>query len=390
MHWLVIPAVALPCAVITLLGLKVMLETRRLIRIDRGELLEPDLWPKLSIVIAASNEAGAIEGALGSLLDVDYPDLEIIVVDDRSTDRTGEIILRLASDDSRIKPVRVDVLPDGWLGKVNALQQGFQRATGEFVLFTDADVHFEGTILKRSIRHALDGGVDHLVVLADPYPDRFWVDVAISAFFVALMVFVRVRDIESDRQDAFIGSGAFNLVRRETFERTPGFEWLRMEIADDIGVGLMMKMVHAKQRLVLSGGLVSLHWYTSVGDLVRGLEKNSFPVTARYSWKRFLLLAVLSLWGYVAPFASFVPCGIPWLWLAGATVFAANTVMSLTLFRRVGLRFLPSLFIPFGQFIMFWALVRSAYAFWRTQGVTWRGTFYPVAMLREGIRVKLP
>jgi hypothetical protein len=150
-----------------------------------------------------------------------------------------------------------------------------------------------------------------------------------------------------------------------------------------------MKKARAKQRLVLSGGSVSLHWYTSVGEMVRGLEKNIFPVTSRYSWSRFLVVFILVAWGDLAPFVAFV-CDVPWLWVAGAAVFGANTVVSIVLSRRIGLRLLPSLFIPFGQFIMVWALLRSAYAFWRTQGVTWRGTFYPVAMLRDGVRVKLP
>ena len=112
---------------------------------------EPPSWPELGVVIAASNEAETIEPALRSLLAQDYPSLEIVMVDDRSTDRTGTIVDHLAASDARISRVHVRVLPAGWLGKVHALQRGVERVRGDFVLFTDADIHFAPGALRRAV-----------------------------------------------------------------------------------------------------------------------------------------------------------------------------------------------------------------------------------------------
>ena len=101
----------------------------------------PRVWPRLSIVIPACNEAPAIQGAVESILAQDYPNLEIVLIDDRSTDETGVIIDRLAASDFRILRIHVTRLPDGWLGKVHALCRGAEASTGEWMLLTDADVH---------------------------------------------------------------------------------------------------------------------------------------------------------------------------------------------------------------------------------------------------------
>jgi cellulose synthase/poly-beta-1,6-N-acetylglucosamine synthase-like glycosyltransferase len=387
--WLVILAVVLPCAIVSACGLRVALAALRLTRLDRADAPDPQRWPRLSIVVPASNEAQTIEAALETLLRVDYPELEIIVVDDRSTDRTGEIILRLAAKDARITPVRIDQLPDGWLGKVHALRQGRAKATGEWLLFTDADVHFEGPILKRAVAYAGVKGIDHLVVLADPTSRSFWVNVAVSSFFYALMTMIRLQHIESDRKDAFIGSGAFNLVRGTAFDRTPGFEWLKMEIADDLALGMMVKGAGAKQSVVLSPGSVRVEWYPSVMEMVRGLEKNSFPVMARFSWLRFAGIMFLYTLATLAPFAAFLPLGISWLWIAGASVFAANTIGAFTLASRAGLKLLPLLLAPFGQFLLYFTFVHSAYKCGRSGGTTWRGTFYSAESVKAGARIKL-
>src|SRR6185369_2740694 len=104
-----------------------------------------------SVVVPACNEARTIERALTSLLAQDYPDLEIVLVDDRSSDETGAIIEHLAASDRRISAIHVRELPAGWLGKVHALQRGLERARGELVLFTDADIHFAPGALRRAV-----------------------------------------------------------------------------------------------------------------------------------------------------------------------------------------------------------------------------------------------
>src|SRR5262249_1819655 len=123
---------------------------------------EPASWPRVSVIIPACNEEATIEEALRSRLREGYPAAEYIVVDDRSTDRTGEILDRIAAEDPRVVALHVRELPDGWLGKVHALHAGLARATGEWVLFSDADIHHEVGTLRRAVAHCEQNGIDHL------------------------------------------------------------------------------------------------------------------------------------------------------------------------------------------------------------------------------------
>jgi cellulose synthase/poly-beta-1,6-N-acetylglucosamine synthase-like glycosyltransferase len=258
---------------------------------------DPPSWPSLSVVVPACNEARTIERALASLLAQDYPGLEIVLVDDRSSDGTGAIMERLAASDRRISTIHVRELPAGWLGKVHALQRGLERARGELVLFTDADIHFAPGALRRAIAWVEDRRLDHLAVLAEVRQSSFWVGVCLWSAFRGIVTLARPWEAMDPRSTKAIGTGAFNLVRRAAFERTPGFEWLRLEVADDIGLGLMMKRSGGRPGLVLGRGQVLSEAYPKLADAVRGLEKNGFAQAARFSAWRGLAVAVLAVVG---------------------------------------------------------------------------------------------
>src|SRR5215471_1706216 len=127
--------------------------------LSEQETRTPSLWPRLSVVVPACNEAPHLESAVLTLTQQDYPDLEIVLVDDRSTDNTGKIIDRLGQNDPRIRPVHVETLLSGWLGKVHALHRGVEEASGDWLLFTDADVHFFSR--RFAPRHRLCAGSAH-------------------------------------------------------------------------------------------------------------------------------------------------------------------------------------------------------------------------------------
>ena len=148
---------------------------RRCPQLDEVDANDPSSWPTLSVVVPARDEAHTIEPAVASLLAQDYPNLQVVLVDDRSTDETGTIIDRLAAKDSRVAAVHVRELPDGWLGKVHALQRGVERASGDFILFTDADIHFAPGVLRRAIAWSEAERLDHLAVLAEVTSPSIWV-----------------------------------------------------------------------------------------------------------------------------------------------------------------------------------------------------------------------
>ena len=154
-----------------------------------------ELWPTLSLIIPACNEERSIEAAARSLLEQRYPNLELIFVNDRSTDQTGDIIQRLAEEDSRVTVLHIETLPDGWLGKVHALHRATEVARGDWLLYTDADVSFQPGALQEIVQFAETEGVDHLAGLPRMRPAGVWVGIAIAAFYTTSMFFISSRRV---------------------------------------------------------------------------------------------------------------------------------------------------------------------------------------------------
>ncbi len=369
---------------------RMMLEASSLRLLAEEAPPEPAVWPRLSVVIAACNEAGTLEQALATLLGQDYPDLEIVLVDDRSTDGTSELIDRMAARDARVRPVHVTSLPEGWLGKVHALHAGVGAARGDWVLFTDADVHFHTGALRKAVALCIADEVDHLVVLPDARARTFLEEAAVDAMGEIFMQRTRAGRIGASNQ-AYAGVGAFNLVRRATFERSEGFAFLRLEVLDDVGLGLVMRRVGGRARFAIGTGEVVLRWYSSLRDMAGGLEKNLFGWIAHYSAVR-LVGTVIAWWAVLAaPVVAVVVAVLapaPYLWpLAGAcglSLLAAAVVLARRTRRPLG----PLLFLPLGRFLVSLMLIRSAIACWRRRGIVWRGTTYPLPALRKWQRVK--
>jgi len=363
---------------------------RRCPQLAEVDANDPSSWPTLSVVVPARDEAHTIEPAVASLLAQDYPHLQVVLVDDRSTDEMGTVIDRLAAKDSRVAAVHVRELPDGWLGKVHALQRGVEHASGDFVLFTDADIHFAPGVLRRAIAWSEAERLDHLAVLAEVTSPSVWVAACVAASSRGLIGLARPWEATDPRSAKAIGTGAFNLVRRSAFERTPGFEWLRLEVADDIGLGLMMKRWGGRPGLLIGRGQVRHETYATVFDAVRGLEKNGFAQGARFSAWRGSALVVLAVVGAFAPFAAFLPMGPPWLPLLGAGTLAVFAIAARILTRAFGAPLVSVLAsLPLGDLLMAYVIARATLLGVRRGGLVWRGTTYPTGLLRDGQRVTM-
>lgn len=349
-------------------------------------------YPLLSVIVPACNEAEHLAAALRSLLAQNYPRLEIIVVDDRSIDRTGAIIDGLAATDSRIRAIHIESLPDGWLGKVHALHCAVQQARGDWYLFTDADVRFAQGTLRGAVRYARAFRLNHLTCVPEIDAASLWLDVAIRSFFLVFSVTARLAGINRYGSRRSVGIGAFNLVEADMFNRSPGFEWLKMEPADDLGVGLMMNRAGARTHLVNGNGLINVAWYHSLRGLIRGLEKNSFGPAARYSYARQAAI-VFFLWCLVAAPPICLIVGLKnndaiLLATAGATLLVSLGV-ACAMPRNTAREIIAYLALPLGILLISWVMIRSAYLCLRNDGIDWRGTHYSLSQLREGQRVKL-
>ena len=364
----------------------------RVPQFQRFRFTEPKQLPLLSVVIPACNEAANIAGAVASLLAQDYPNFELILVNDRSNDGTGEIIDRLASRDQRIRALHVQTLPEGWLGKVHALDRGSQIAQGEWLLFTDADVHFAAGTLRRALGWAMENRIDHLGLAPLAVQNGFLLDIVVHTFMLLFLLGTRAAGINRPTSRAFAGVGAFNLVRRAAFQRTLGFPWLRLEPCDDVGLGMMVKRAGGRSFFAFAQQNLSVAWYPSVAAMFKGLEKNLFGSTANYHWWVTLIntLALFAL--AVAPGLAILGGlieGRHLLYGAGLAALATHWAFSFTAATQGWRSRFSLLFVPFGLTMIGAMMVNAAWKCLVHGGIDWRGTRYPLEQLRAGQRVKL-
>ena len=349
----------------------------------------PHAWPRLSVIIPACNEAVAIESALTSILRQDYPDLEIILIDDRSTDGTAEIVDRMAAADPRITAIHVERLPDGWLGKVHALDLGARKAGGSWLLFTDADVHMEQDTLRQAIAFVEHHELDHMAAVPEMWPSSLPVDACIALFSRGFVVATRLWGVSDPKSDAFVGIGAFNLVRRAALERTDGFNWLRLEVGDDMALGMMLKESGARSVLVNAYGLLGLYWYRTLAEMSHGAEK-AYSSVGRCSLVRIAVLSAVLVAMEWSPLIALIGWNIPGLRWAGAAMLAAAVGCHAILARWSKSRMLPGLFFLLAALLTAGIMLRSGWLGFLRGGVVWRGTLYGKDQLRSGRRLKLP
>jgi len=367
--------------VVTALQLHLLLGMRRIRRVAAIDSVKGPL-PSVSIVVAARNEERGIEAGLRSLMELDYSPAQLIVVNDRSTDRTGEIIDRVSLEDSRIVVIHLESLPEKWLGKNHALQCGAEVATSEYLLFTDADVVFRPRALVNTVVYAETHSLDHLAALpAFSMPTTLLESFAtvFSIFFLTYFVPWRASD---PRSAAHIGIGAFNLVRREVYEQIGRHEPIRMRPDDDIKLGKLIKNAGFRQELVLASSEIRVPWYATVREAVIGLEKN---VLAGVDYRPSILLGncVLVLAVFFWPFvAIWLLAGVArWLYVATAVILLLSTG-KLALDLSAGGRFWCVLWYPMTLLLFVYVVVRNTIlTYWRG-GIRWRDQHYPLSQLR--------
>lgn len=349
--------------------------------------------PMVSIIIPACNEEEHLEASLLSRLNQDYPRFEVIVINDRSTDGTKAVIDRVAARDNRLISLDISELPNGWLGKVHALHQGVKLAQGDWYLFSDADITFQPDMLRSAIIYAKSQQIEHLTCIpeAEMYND-FWLDVTCIGFLLLFCNSARIPDINQDKGSNAIGIGAFNLVEAQVFNQTKGFEWLKMEPADDMGVGFMLKQHGAKSRVADGTGLMKFSWYQNLSQAFSGLEKNTFGPGSEYSYvKQSGIVLFLLAIGLVPSLALGlgILSGDAILILTGALAWLTNLIITFTIPKESNKEVPFYLLLPIGIMLIATIMANAAWKCFQNRGVFWRGTLYPVEQLRAGQRVKL-
>lgn len=332
---------------------------------------------RCSVVIAARDEEARIEQTVRHLLLQRGVELEIIVVDDRSADRTGEILRRLAKDDARLLVKRVDVLPDGWLGKCYACHIGANAATGDWILFTDADCWMKPDVIVRALRVAERESADHVTMA----PGTVLSSAAARAWYLLFLASLAgwFSKVNRDQPKSHVGIGAFNLVHASAYRQCGGYEALCLTVVDDIKLGLLLSRAGKRTRAFLGADDVECHWGKTVGSMVKIMEKNYFAALdyrlglALAGGVAVILVCAILLLGLISGTPAGLVAGLsPLSLILPATILA----------RRVGWSGPCAIWMPFMFPTFLYALSNSTFDTLRQRGIRWRETFYPLATLR--------
>lgn len=341
----------------------------------------PACPPRVSVVIPARDEERNLAAALDSLLAQDYPDYEVIVVDDRSGDATSAIIARKAACTGRLRAIRIDELPAGWLGKNHALERGAQAASGAILIFADADVVMRPDAISRGVAYALEANRDHIAVAPAVVAPGVLLGMLVGTFIMFFSAYARPWRAPDPRSHCFIGIGAYNLVRVEAYRAVGGHARIAMRPDDDLMLGKIIKAAGYSQEMLFGRDVVSVEWYPSVGALVRGLEKNTLA-GVNYSVAAIIASAVAQAVFFVWPFIALAG-------VSGATALL-NAVICILLLaayadttRIAGTPRWYAFGLPFMVILFSWILLRATWVTLRDGGITWRGTHYPLAALKE-------
>jgi glycosyltransferase involved in cell wall biosynthesis len=396
---------------------------------DFAPLADTDC-PRITLIFAARDEEEKLPAALATLAAIDYPHLEIIAVDDRSADATGRILEEFALTGlktghynglgdggdmgiglaglktgaytgagagagtgayigggerraERFRVVHVRELPAGWLGKPHALQKAYESSTGEWLLFTDADVRFAPDALRRAMAVVQSKKLDHLTLFGDVEMVGFWETVVLTFFGLAMHVANDPYRVSNPHSRAYMGVGAFQLIKRSAYEASGTHRRLAMEVVDDMKLGKLVKQAGLRSGVGIAQEAVVVRWHAGVGNLIRGVTKNFF---AALDYNLTFVTAAICgmLLTNVAPFVGLV-FGHGWVWIFSgvAVVIALGFHVGVDLVMRVSPFY--ALTHPLGAVLFSYMLLRSTVVTLWQGGVTWRGTFYPLKELRRGV-----
>lgn len=348
----------------------------------------PQNAPLISICIPARNEEQNIRVCVESALMQNYPNFEIIVLDDRSTDATPRILAELATLDSRLHPISGSDLPSGWVGKPHALHQASTSARGEWLCFVDADTFLSPQALSSCYVKAMEVQADLFTTLHRQIMGSFWEKAVMPIVVTALSVGFNPRKVNDPTYKDAIASGQFILIRREVYEKIGGHASVRDQIVEDQALAERVKW--SGDRLALADGtaLISTRMYTSLSSMWEGWTKNMYlglrdqPVLM---WLGVIGASLALMAALLLPI--WLGLGLLWMINGGGTVALIVLTEALTLWgailiargwaaSQMGISPLYSLSTPLGAGIFAAMMIASAWLTLSGRGVSWRGRHY--------------
>jgi chlorobactene glucosyltransferase len=278
-----------------------MVQRDFLVTVDTHALPPVDEQPTVSVLIPARDEAAAIQRCLESVLAQDHAVAEVIVLDDRSTDGTGDIVDALARSDDRLRRIVGRELPGGWKGKNWALHQAVAEARGEWLLFVDADVQLSDQAVRQALGAARAHGAQMVSWFAQLEMRTFWERQLMPFIADFIVLFSPLHKVNDPAEDHCIANGQFILIRREVYDEVGGHAAIRGTIIDDVGLARAVKFAGFAMHMAFALGLMQTRMYASFGQIWRGWSKNFFPAMQQRPGLAVGAVAYLALTGVVPP-----------------------------------------------------------------------------------------
>lgn len=348
----------------------------------------PVQTPLISICVPARNEERNIRACIESILAQDYPDFEVIVLDDRSTDATPDILRKLSSQNNRLKVVHGSELPAGWAGKPHALFQAASAARGEWLCFVDADTFLSPEALSACYAQALDTQADMFTIMTFQILGSFWEKVLMPIVMTALSVGFSPRRVNDPRHRDAIANGQFILIRRSVYDAIGGHESVKDQIVEDKAISEQVKW--NGYRLIVADGrsLARTRMYTSLSEMWEGWTKNIYLGLS----DRSSLLLLGAFGAVLALIAALVllpwpMLGLLWYrqgggWLALMVIAESIVLWAAVIYVRArvasGMGVSPwyALTLPLGAAIFAGMMFASTWRVLSGQGVRWKGRVY--------------
>ncbi|MCG2786297.1 MAG: glycosyltransferase [Anaerolineae bacterium] len=360
---------------------------------SRLEIQTPHVAPPsegrlISVIVPARNEEKNIRRCVEAILAQDYPDFQALVLDDRSTDATSAILAELSARDSRLVVVHGRELPAGWAGKPHALHQAAASATGEWLLFLDADTYLHPNALSAALASAQKTEADLYTVMTEQILGSFWEKTVMPLVFTALSVGFSPRKVNDPKSRDAIANGQFIFIRRAAYHAIGGHQAVKDQIVED--KALAEKVKWSGQRLVIADGrgIARTRMYTDLPSMWEGWTKNIYLGLSDHP----ALLLLGAFGALLALMAALVlPAwpifGILWYangggWMSLAIILEALLVWIYIILARMKINHLMGISrwyaftTPLGAGVFAAMMLTSAWKVLSGQGVTWKGRNY--------------
>jgi len=337
--------------------------------------------PAIAIIIAVRNEEEELEKALNSVCNLNYSNYRLVLVNDRSTDRTPQILESFAQGFSHVTVIHINKLPDGWLGKSHALYQGYLNSREEWLLFTDGDVSFKPDTLTKAISYSITQQLDHLVLLPHIHSRSALFNSVLATFKIMFDLQYRPWAAKNPHSGASIGMGAFNLVRRTAYETAGTHLRFALHPNDDLQLGEHIKSSGHKQDVLYGDEQIQYEWYNSLNAFINGLMKNAFS-SVNYSFLKAVINSIAALLFFVLPVPVLLVSGVPQQQYLAAIILLSQLALYL-LKPALHARWWYVLIIPFAAAVISFIMLKSAILTTLQRGIYWRENFYPLSQLKK-------